>query len=146
MAALILHANRSVATDTLVDLVWGDRPPVAVSASIHTYVAMLRRALDPDRRARGKPSVLLTSPPGYELRVDADTVDAQRFPLLTASVRRQLGEGGPLVVPAELTASELDGSADQLATRWPGGVAARTRTWTTGPPWPPNAPGCRTCD
>ena len=115
LAALTLHANRSVPTDTLVDLVWGDRPPVAVTASVHTYVAMLRRALEPNRPARSKPSVLLTSATGYELRIDPDTIDAQRFSALAGRVRRQLGDRVLMAVPAELTASELDGSADELA-------------------------------
>ena len=48
LAALALHPNRVVAVDTLVDQMWPGGPPSAVSASLHGYVAGLRRVLEPD--------------------------------------------------------------------------------------------------
>ncbi|HEY5882054.1 MAG TPA: winged helix-turn-helix domain-containing protein [Nakamurella sp.] len=45
LAVLALHANRPVQVDTLVDFLWGTAPPAAVTASMHSYVSILRRAL-----------------------------------------------------------------------------------------------------
>jgi class 3 adenylate cyclase len=76
--ALLVHANETVSTDRLVDVVWGDGlPPGGVdapetrSARLHTLVSRLRATLADDR--------LETRPPGYRLRVGADELDALRF-------------------------------------------------------------------
>src|SRR4051794_412906 len=50
LAALALHDGRPVHPDTLVDLIWGDEPPAAVTPTLHGYVAKLRRALEPTGR------------------------------------------------------------------------------------------------
>lgn len=72
VAALALHRGRPVAVDTIVDLLWGDRPPPGVTGTLQAYVAGLRRALEPDRPARTPASVLVTVEPGYALRVEED--------------------------------------------------------------------------
>jgi DNA-binding SARP family transcriptional activator len=100
LAALALNANRPVPLDTLIDFLWGEAPPAAVTASMHSYVSILRKALEPDRAARAAPQVLLTSTTGYELRVPADAVDAHRFEQVGQAVHALLGDDGPLAVPA----------------------------------------------
>src|SRR4051812_6784680 len=79
LAALALSPDRVVPSDTIVDLLWGDAPPPAVAASLHGYVAALRRVLEPTRAARGEPAVLVTVGHGYVLRVPPEAVDAVRF-------------------------------------------------------------------
>jgi DNA-binding SARP family transcriptional activator len=59
-----------------VDDLWIDPPDGALSA-VRTFVASLRRALEPDRPPRTPARLLVTEGPGYALRTDA--VDAWRF-------------------------------------------------------------------
>ncbi|MGW2304931.1 BTAD domain-containing putative transcriptional regulator [Streptomyces sp. NPDC001809] len=46
---------------------------------MRTFVAALRRALEPDRRPRQPSRLLITDGPGYALRADQGAVDAWRF-------------------------------------------------------------------
>ncbi|MGZ6673261.1 MAG: AfsR/SARP family transcriptional regulator [Solirubrobacteraceae bacterium] len=45
LAVLLLHANDVVATERLVDEVWGDAPPATVAKSIQVYVSRMRKEL-----------------------------------------------------------------------------------------------------
>jgi DNA-binding SARP family transcriptional activator len=73
VAYLLLHANRAVPSDELIEAIWEDRPPDTAASSLQNHVSRLRQALGADR--------LLTRGRGYELRVepgelDLDQVDA----------------------------------------------------------------------
>ncbi|WP_372461712.1 BTAD domain-containing putative transcriptional regulator [Actinacidiphila acidipaludis] len=70
--------GRIVTTDTLVADLWPDPPAGAVGA-LRTFVAALRRALEPGRPPRTPPRVLVTEGPGYALRLPREAVDAHRF-------------------------------------------------------------------
>jgi hypothetical protein len=66
LSVLLLNANEVVSSDRLIDLLWGDDPPETTKA-LQMHVSQLRKQLEP--------GLLLTRPPGYELRVaprDAD--------------------------------------------------------------------------
>jgi len=76
LARLIVARGRVVPASVLVDELWTDPPEGALSA-VRTFVAALRRALEPDRAPRTPARLLVTSGPGYALRTDA--VDAWRF-------------------------------------------------------------------
>ncbi|SEU24721.1 DNA-binding transcriptional activator of the SARP family [Nonomuraea wenchangensis] len=80
LARLIVARRRVVPVDLLVADLWedGDPPRGAVSA-VRTFVAALRRALEPDRPPRAAPRLLVTEGPGYALRAAAGAVDAWRF-------------------------------------------------------------------
>ncbi|WP_432942715.1 AfsR/SARP family transcriptional regulator [Kribbella sp. CA-253562] len=78
LARLIVARGRVVPVGVLVDDLWTAPPAGAVSA-VRTFVAALRRALEPEREARAKPRVLITDGPGYALRLAPDAVDAWRF-------------------------------------------------------------------
>lgn len=82
LAALVLHANRVVTRDQLVDAVWGESPPEAAPRSLQVYVHGLRRALGADR--------IETHGSGYRLRVEPDELDLERFRKLTERARREL--------------------------------------------------------
>jgi DNA-binding SARP family transcriptional activator len=100
LAALSLHAGDVVSVDRLADLVWGESPPMAVTASVHSYVAALRRLLEPDRAARGAARVLLTAPPGYRLDVPDSGLDVAEFTSAVVAVHRLApGEVRRLPVP-----------------------------------------------
>ena len=96
LAALTLHRGRAVSTDVLVDLLWGEAPPAAVSTTLQGYVAGLRRALEPDRAPRAPARVLLTAEDGYLLDVPATVVDAECFAGAVAEVHERLDGEGPL--------------------------------------------------
>ncbi|SDR89389.1 Predicted ATPase [Friedmanniella luteola] len=120
LAALALHAGEVVSMDRLADLVWGDRPPAAVTASVHGYVAALRRLLEPDRAARSAATVLLTAPPGYRLDVPASGLDVAGFTSAVEAVHR-LAPGDVRAAPApSVPLEELLGRLDAALALWRG--------------------------
>jgi YVTN family beta-propeller protein len=92
LALLLLHAGEPVSRDTLVDALWGERPPASAVTALHGYVSQLRKAIEPERSAGAAPSVLVTVDPGYALRVVAEQVDAERFRQLAAQGRAAVGD------------------------------------------------------
>ncbi|TCJ89711.1 AfsR/SARP family transcriptional regulator [Nocardia alba] len=78
LARLILAHRRVVPVGRLVEDLWDEPPPNAVGA-VRTFVAGLRRALEPDRAPRTPPRLLVTEGLGYALRPDQADVDAWRF-------------------------------------------------------------------
>ncbi|MFC5057498.1 BTAD domain-containing putative transcriptional regulator [Saccharothrix xinjiangensis] len=85
LARLLLARGRVVPVETLVDDLWEEPPGGAVGA-VRTFVAALRRALEPDRPPRAPARLLVTAPPGYALRAEAGAVDAWRFEAAVAEV------------------------------------------------------------
>ena len=53
LGMLAMRANRVVSRDELVDALWGQRAPASAEGGVHTYVAGLRRVLEPGRSRRG---------------------------------------------------------------------------------------------
>lgn len=90
LARLVAAEGRMVTTDTLVGDLWSDPPARAVGA-VRTFVAALRRALEPDRPPRVPPRVLVTEGPGYALRLPRADVDVHRFEDTLARARRDPG-------------------------------------------------------
>ncbi|GAA1840698.1 AfsR/SARP family transcriptional regulator [Asanoa iriomotensis] len=84
LARLVAAGGRVVPVDRLADDLWPDPPAGAVSA-LRTFVAALRRALEPDRPPRTPARVLVTEGPGYALRLPPDAVDAWRFEAAVAA-------------------------------------------------------------
>ncbi|MCR3727237.1 DNA-binding SARP family transcriptional activator [Streptomyces umbrinus] len=78
LARLIVARRRVVPVARLVEDLWVDPPPGAVGA-VQTFVAALRRVLEPERPPRAPARLLVTDGPGYALRTEPDTVDAWRF-------------------------------------------------------------------
>ncbi|WP_405594811.1 BTAD domain-containing putative transcriptional regulator [Streptomyces sp. NBC_01092] len=78
LARLIVARGRVVPVSRLVDDLWTD-PPADPVGALRTFVAALRRALEPDRPPRTPARLLVTEGPGYALRATADAVDAWRF-------------------------------------------------------------------
>ena len=79
LAALLLEAGRVVATDRLVDLVWGEDAPKTATTSLRT------RSLD---CGESSGETCSRHGPGYVLRVAPEQVDARRFELLLRDARR----------------------------------------------------------
>jgi DNA-binding SARP family transcriptional activator len=121
LARLVAADGRTVTTDTLVDDLWADPPARAVGA-LRTFVAALRRALEPDRPPRTPPRLIVTDGPGYALRLPREDVDVHRFEDALARARRS-----PDAVPglgAALAAWRGPAYADVTGSVW----AQRERT------------------
>lgn len=78
LARLLVARRRVVPVARLVDDLWVDPPRDAVGA-VRTFVAALRRALEPERPPRTPARLLVTEGPGYALRAEPGAVDAWRF-------------------------------------------------------------------
>ncbi|ADG73416.1 transcriptional regulator, SARP family [Cellulomonas flavigena DSM 20109] len=87
LAVLVAAGGRTVRTDALVDDLWDGTPPPGAVGAVRTFVAELRRALEPDRPPRTPPRVVVTRGPGYALDVPPDAVDAWRVARLAAEAR-----------------------------------------------------------
>src|SRR5512142_2611228 len=94
LARLLVARGRVVPVDTLVADLW-DVPPDGAVAAIRTFVADLRRALEPDRPPRRPARVLVTAAPGYALLAEPDAVDAWRFEAAVGDAGRLLAAGRP---------------------------------------------------
>lgn len=91
LTILVLEAGRVVPADRLTDLLWDGEPPPKAAAALHTKVAHLRRALQPDRTPRTDASVIVTAAPGYRLAREHLRLDADRFEALVAEATGLLG-------------------------------------------------------
>lgn len=85
LARLLVARGHVVPVSRLVEDLWGPEPPLDAVSSVRTFVAALRRALEPDRTPRTPSRLLVTEGPGYALRADHDAVDAWRFETLVTS-------------------------------------------------------------
>ena len=83
LALLILRANELVATDRLVEELWGESPPPTAQRMLHNQVSALRRAL-------GRNGRLETLGSAYRLNVEAGERDVDRFEELMASGRARV--------------------------------------------------------
>lgn len=84
---LLLERGRAVAKDDLADRLWGESLPSDVSATVETYISLLRRRLPSGRQ------LIVTDSRGYRLAADQVSVDLDSFDRLA-----QLGVTGQ---PAE---------------------------------------------
>ncbi|SEP79972.1 AfsR/SARP family transcriptional regulator [Microlunatus flavus] len=116
LAALALHRGRTVPVDTIVELLWGEHPPPGVVATLQTYVAGLRKALEPDRAPRAPATVVVTSGTGYALRLPPTDLDAARFADAVTAVHRRLGPTSSVTAPSRTDAGTLTAAVDELGT------------------------------
>ena len=70
LALLAADAGKVVATDDLIDGVWGDEPTAAARSTLHTYISNLRSRLG---------DVIVRDGGGYRLQVELEQVDAFVF-------------------------------------------------------------------
>lgn len=101
LARLLIARGRVVPVDRLVEDLW-EVPPEGAVGAIRTFVADLRRALEPDRPPRQPPRLLVTEPPGYVLRAAPEAVDAERFEAAVGEAGRLLAAGRPAPALAAL--------------------------------------------
>jgi predicted ATPase/DNA-binding SARP family transcriptional activator len=79
LIALALEPGHAVPKATLVDWIWGERPPSEAANALQRLASRLRKAL-PEGLVEGQTD-------GYRLRVEPDAVDAVRFERLVGQAR-----------------------------------------------------------
>jgi predicted ATPase len=85
LIALALEPGHAVPKATLIDWIWGERPPSDAANALQRLVSRLRKAL-PEGLVEGQTD-------GYLLRVDPDAVDAVRFERLVGQARNDEDPG-----------------------------------------------------
>ncbi len=95
LAMLLLHPNEPVASDALIDALWGETPPPSARKLLQIYVSNLRKQLPPAR--------VRTTAAGYVLAAETSEIDAGMFEQLVAEGRSALDEANPRLALARLT-------------------------------------------
>jgi len=85
LALLLLNANRMVAEQRFLTMVWGDDPPLSVRGQLQMYVSQLRKLI-------GGP-VIVRRPPGYVMRVEPGELDLHVFDEKAGQARAALAAG-----------------------------------------------------
>lgn len=111
LALLAIRAGGVVTVPTLMEEIWGDRPPRSAPTTLQTYILKLRRLLEralaqggdaphssvdhhTGRTApQGAKGVLVTRYGGYQLDVDPCTVDTQVFERLQSRGQKAFNDG-----------------------------------------------------
>jgi predicted ATPase/DNA-binding SARP family transcriptional activator len=91
LALLLVRAGEVISADRLVEELWDADPPETGRHTMQSCVYRLRQALGADAWR------LETRPPGYQLKVSADELDARRFQELAEQGRDALAGGRPEV-------------------------------------------------
>ncbi|HEX5401278.1 MAG TPA: BTAD domain-containing putative transcriptional regulator [Pseudonocardiaceae bacterium] len=105
LAVLLINAGSTVGTETLIDAVWGDRPPGKAPATLQVHVSALRRALEADRKPHEQSRAIRSVDRGYLVDPDHIELDVFRF-------RREIAEADQARTRGDLTrATELLRSA-----------------------------------
>ena len=89
LALLLLHVDRVVPTDRILEELWGD-DGAGKEKALWVHISRLRSALEPQRGTRGQSSVLVTRDHGYSIRSDPATLDANRFETAVRDARARL--------------------------------------------------------
>ncbi|MER5280988.1 BTAD domain-containing putative transcriptional regulator [Streptomyces sp. NPDC002809] len=91
LGRLLVARGRVVPVGRLVTDLWEDEPAAGAVGAVRTFVAALRRSLEPRRPPHRPSRLLVTEGPGYALHTDREAVDAWRF----EDVAARAGEAPP---------------------------------------------------
>ncbi|MBW3536570.1 MAG: winged helix-turn-helix domain-containing protein [Actinobacteria bacterium] len=86
LTALLVHADRVVSIDDLIEALWPGGAPATAANTLQVHISALRRSLGSER------SRLETKPPGYVLRA-GEALDTARFEHLARQGREELAAG-----------------------------------------------------
>ncbi|MEV6834725.1 BTAD domain-containing putative transcriptional regulator [Streptomyces sp. NPDC051133] len=126
-ALLASRAGDVVSVEHIIDAVWGGNIPQTAANGVHTYVAGLRRVLEPQRSRRESGDLLVSAAGGYVLQTDAGAVDATLFGLRHARAR-QARAAGNLPEALRTAESALSLWHGEAHSGVPGPFAAMERT------------------
>jgi SARP family transcriptional regulator, regulator of embCAB operon len=99
-----LGRGEPVLKTVIADRIWNGRPPAKWPITLESYVALLRRAVQPG--VPGRATVLRTTPGGYRLDVERVALDLHVFDRL---VRSAAGATAELALPAWERAVQMAG-------------------------------------
>lgn len=126
LGTLLLHLDRRVSVDLLLDAVWGDEASTGSIGTLESHIWRLRQLLEPNRARGGAARVLINDSGGYRLVATPAQVDSARFEQLS------------LEVLDLLTTDQADRAlvaADQALALWRGDpfLDLAARPWAVGP-------------
>jgi DNA-binding SARP family transcriptional activator len=101
LALLLVNANRALATDQLIEALWGAESVGNAPKRLQVAIVRLRKALG----RGGAASRVQTVAGGYRLRVEPRELDADRFSERVGHGRRALDAGEPVVASEFLRAA-----------------------------------------
>lgn len=87
LALLLIHADRVVTTDRIIQELWGDDGAEKQKA-VWAYISRLRSLLEPEREKRADSSVIVRHDHGYRLELGGNDLDAHLFEQRVESARR----------------------------------------------------------
>ncbi len=91
VALLALRPGKPVATDRIVDGLWGENAPRTALRTLQSHLARVRQAL----AVAGLPDVIATGPAGHALMLPATAIDAHVFQDRARRGRAGLSDGSP---------------------------------------------------
>src|SRR6266567_8611818 len=110
LASLLLHANEVVPSEQLLMELWGEDAPPSAANALQAAISRLRRVLPPGR--------LITTDPGYALRIFPEELDVMEFEQLVSDGRDVLAAGA---------AAQAVGTLRQALSLWQGPALADFR-------------------
>ncbi|GGU04156.1 AfsR/SARP family transcriptional regulator [Streptomyces lateritius] len=126
LALLAGHRGTVVSREQIVDALWGADAPASAANAVHTYVAGLRRILEPERGSRESGAFIVSRAGGYELRLPAEAVDSLTF-VRRYEEARALASAGRATAAFERFASALGLWRGEALSGIPGPYAALER-------------------
>ncbi|MGC5335117.1 AfsR/SARP family transcriptional regulator, partial [Micromonospora sp. DT62] len=99
---LLLNANKVVATSQILHAMWDGNPPPTARKMVQNAVSGIRRMLTHNTDPTTNPT-LRTHPPGYQLRIDTETIDLYRFRRLVREGRHATTTNNPTRAAQHLT-------------------------------------------
>ncbi|SBT43310.1 AfsR/SARP family transcriptional regulator [Micromonospora narathiwatensis] len=127
LGLLASRVNDVVGFEEIIDAVWGNEVPPTAANGVHTYIAGLRRVIEPGRSRRDLGEVLVSTGGGYALFMDPDALDTTLFAAEGRRARR-LREAGDGAGAAEIYHAALRLWRGEAYFGVPGPFAAVERT------------------
>lgn len=108
LGLLVSRVNDVVGFEEIIDAVWGSEVPPTAANGVHTYVAGLRRVLEPGRSPRDLGDVLVSTGGGYALFMEPEGLDTTLFTTRHQQSRRLRHSGdGPAAAETYHAALQL---------------------------------------
>ncbi|MFG2296219.1 BTAD domain-containing putative transcriptional regulator [Streptomyces sp. NPDC048603] len=93
LALLLTRPNEIVTAESLIQELWGQRPPRSAVTTLQTYIYHARRMFATEELAAPGRNLIVTSAPGYAIQVDESEVDIRIFERLVTQSRNELSDG-----------------------------------------------------
>ncbi|MDA3646977.1 AfsR/SARP family transcriptional regulator [Saccharopolyspora indica] len=92
LAVLLMRPGKLVASETIIDELWGSNPPRRARSTMQTYIYQLRRFIEEHQLSPDGDEILLTRQPGYQLLVAPEQIDVFVFQQLCRQGRALLAQ------------------------------------------------------